>query len=183
MMAPYDPDKHHRRSIRLKGYDYTTQGAYFVTICVYGRACMLGGVVDGDMRLNDWGHVVAESWLWLADQYPYVALDAWVIMPNHLHGIIFIRENDRSPDGGSYTTLKPKSLGRLIGAFKTVSTKRINEIRDNPGAIFWQRNYWEHIIRNETSLNAIRDYIQTNPSRWRDDQLHPQALPNEFNRE
>ena len=171
MMAPYDPDKHHRRSIRLKGYDYTTQGAYFVTICVHRRACLLGEVMDGDLRLNAWGHVVAESWLWLADRYPYVALDSWVIMPNHFHGIIFIRENDRSPEDGSLTALKRKSLGRL------------NEIRDNHGAIFWQRDYWEHIIRNEPRLNAIRHYIQTNPSRWINDQLHPEALPNEFNRE
>jgi REP element-mobilizing transposase RayT len=74
-------------------------------------------------------------------------------------------------------------LGRLIGAFKTVSTKRINEIRQTPGLPFWQRNYWEHIIRNEAALNRIRQYIQTNPARWLADQLHPNAPPNKFNQQ
>src|SRR6185295_7607357 len=87
----YDPDKHHRRSIRLHGYDYASQGAYFVTICVHGRACVLGEVIDGAMRINDWGQVAVDSWLWLGQQYPYVALDVWVIMPNHMHGIIVVK--------------------------------------------------------------------------------------------
>jgi len=191
----YDPAKHHRRSIRLKGYDYTQAGAYFVTLCVQGRECVLGEVVDGQMQLNDWGCVADECWMWLADQYPYVVLDALVIMPNHLHGIIVIDDGGGgSRRGGSRsalmgdsriaptdapTTCKP--LGRLVGAFKTVSTKRINEMRGTPGAVFWQRNYWEHVIRNDADLARIREYIQNNPARWMDDQLHPDAPPNPFN--
>ncbi len=220
----YDPAKHHRRSIRLKGYDYTQAGAYFVTLCVQGRACVLGEVADGQMQLNDWGRMAEECWTWLADQYPYVALDATVIMPNHLHGIIVMddgggesrRGGSRSalmggsrttPTGGSQTAPtddartgdsriaptriapttaptmdKRKSLGRLVGAFKTVSTKRINEMRSTPGAMFWQRNYWEHIVRNDADLDRIREYIQNNPARWSEDQLHPDAPPNSFNR-
>jgi len=175
----YDPSKHHRRSIRLKGYEYTQAGAYFVTICVQGRECVLGEVVGGQMQLNDWGCVAEECWMWLADQYPYVTLDASVIMPNHLHGIIVV-DDGRGGSRTAPTTRKP--LGRLVGAFKTVSTKRINEMRGTPGAVFWQRNYWEHIIRNDADLARIREYIQNNPARWMEDQLHPDAPPNKFNR-
>jgi REP element-mobilizing transposase RayT len=190
----YDPNKHRRRSIRLKGYDYTSAGAYFVTICVDRGECLLGEIVDGEMELDAWGQIAAELWLWLEDRYPYVTLDAWVIMPNHMHGIIIITD-DPPGRGGSRTaptptaptptaptpSVKRKPLGRLVGAFKTVSTKNINELRFTPGARFWQRNYWEHIIRNENSLNCIRQYIETNPVRWAEDQLHPDAPPNPFN--
>jgi len=155
---------------------------------VQDRECVLGNVVGSQMQLNDWGRVADECWMWLADQYPYVTLDASVIMPNHLHGIIVIDDGgDDARTGDSRiaptdapTTRKP--LGRLVGAFKTVSTKRINEMRGTPGAVFWQRNYWEHVICNEADLNRIRAYIQNNPARWADDQLHPDAPPNPFNR-
>jgi putative transposase len=178
----YNPDKHHRRSIRLKGYDYTQPGVYFTTICVRDRECVLGDVVDGEMVLSDWGQVVAESWQWLAEQYPYVALDACVVMPNHLHGIvIFNDDSDRGDScgrGGSRTAptrtaSRRKPLGHLVGAFKTVSTKRINQMRDTPGQPFWQRNYYEHIVRNERELNAIRWYIRDNPARWLEDIENP----------
>ncbi len=166
----YDPEKHHRRSIRLKGYDYSQAGAYFITIVTQGRVCMFGDVVDGAMCLNDTGRIVAEVWQWLATQYDYVMLDAWVVMPNHLHGIMVITDPDGDADqgrGGSRTApTRRKSVGRLVGAFKTVSTKRINERHGTPGAVVWQRNYYEHIIRGAASLARIRRYIATNPSRW-----------------
>ena len=194
----YDRNKQHRRSIRLPGYDYRSAGAYFVTICVQGGECLLGEAVDGEMRLSEWGQSAAESWTWLGAQYSYVSLDAWVIMPNHLHGIIVVQDDDapgvgegRGGGGGGRarppppptdaTPAKRKPLGRLVGAFKTVSTKRINQLRDMPGTQVWQRNYWEHVIRDEESLNRIREYIQNNPARWSEDQLHPDALPNPFN--
>ena len=179
----YDPNKHHRRSIRLKGYDYTRAGVYFVTIVTQNRACLFGHIVAGEVRLNAFGQVVAETWQWLATQYDYVELDEWVVMPNHLHGIIIITETGDG-GGGSRTaptvigttvptvvapdapTVKRKPLGRLIGAFKTVSTKRINEYRGTPGVVVWQRNYYEHIIRDERSLNRVREYIAANPLRW-----------------
>jgi len=199
----YDPNKHHRRSIRLKGYDYTQAGVYFVTIVTQNRACLFGDIVAGEVRLNAFGQAVAETWLWLATQYGYVELDEWVVMPNHLHGIVVITDTDNGcptdgggvgggsrtaptvigatgggdgVGGGSRTAptviastapmVKRKPLGRLIGAFKTVSTKRINEYRGTPGVVVWQRNYYEHIIRDERSLNRIREYIAANPLRW-----------------
>ena len=140
------------------------------------------------MRLNQYGEIVAESYQWLAQRYPYLALDEWIIMPNHFHGIMVI-----SGRGGSRTTppltrhdlvltdknlpinpeLKQKPLGRLIGAFKTVSTKQINILWCTPGLKVWQRNYYEHIIRNEKALTNIRQYIVNNPLSWQKDQLHP----------
>jgi putative transposase len=170
----YDPAKHHRRSIRLKGYDYAQPGAYFVTICVRERECALGDVVDGGMVLNDLGEIVCESWSWLAEQYPYVTLDEWVVMPNHLHGIIIIDDDD-GRGASRRTPTKRKPLGQLVGAFKTVSTKRINQIHDNAGTLFWQRGFYEHIVRNERELDAIRQYITDNPLKWELDRDNPDA--------
>jgi REP element-mobilizing transposase RayT len=167
----YDPAIHHRRSIRLKGYDYSQAGAYFVTICAQNRECLFGEIVDGKMQWNEAGYIAAQSWQWLAEQYRQVTLDEWVVMPNHLHGILIIADDSR---GGSRTapTEHRKSLGRLIGAFKTVSTKRINGLHNTTGSTIWQRNYWEHVIRDEAELNSIREYIQNNPAQWQFDQLH-----------
>jgi len=129
------------------------------------------------MRLNDFGIIIANSCQWLEKQYVYVEFDEWVIMPNHIHGIIGIVDSCR---GGSRTaptdfalTGKRKPIGRLIGAFKTVSTKRINKFRRTPEAKLWQRNYYEHIIRNGDELNRIREYIVNNPMKWQFDQENP----------
>jgi REP element-mobilizing transposase RayT len=340
----YDPSRHHRRSIRLKGYDYSRPGAYFITIVAQDRACLFGKVVDGVMHLSEVGQIVAESWQWLAAQYDYVTLDAWVVMPNHIHGIIVItdqggddtvggddggrggddgggggddggrggddggrggndvggggndggrggddggrggddggrggddggrggddggrggddggrggdngggggndggrggddvggggddggrggddvggggndggRGGDDGGRGGSRTAptanapttsnaptapdaptvnaptanapttsnaptapdaptvnapttpAKRKTVGRLVGAFKTVSTKRINDQRGTPGAQVWQRDFYEHIIRDAAALARIRRYIVENPARWASD--------------
>jgi len=169
----YNPIKHHRRSIRLRDYDYSSAGAYFVTICAYKKECVFGDIIDGQMMLNSAGKSVYNSWQWLEEQYDHVELDQFIVMPNHLHGIICI--NDVCGRGGSRTapTMKQKPLGRLIGAFKTVSTKQTNIICHASGNQLWQRNYYENIIRNEESLNRIRDYIQNNPIKWELDEYNP----------
>ncbi|NJN56725.1 MAG: transposase [Leptolyngbyaceae cyanobacterium SL_5_9] len=171
----YNLDKHHRRSIRLQGYDYSSPGAYFITVCTHQRECLFGEITDGEMRLNELGQIAANVYLWLAMQYSYVHLDAWVVMPNHLHGILVLTDPCRGVSRNAPTedATTRKSLGRLIGAFKTVSTKRINLMRDTSGSVVWQRNYYEHIIRNEKSLHYIRQYIHHNPVSWQQDQLHP----------
>lgn len=173
----YNPEKHHRRSIRLKGYDYSQVGAYFVTICAQNRVCLFGDIVDGEMHLNYIGNIVADSWQWLALQYDYVELDEWMIMPNHIHGIIVV--NDCRGDSRIAPTGKRKPIGRLIGAFKTVSTKHINIIRGTPGIPVWQRNYYEHIVRNDESLNRIREYIKNNPLQWKLDRENPNVAKND----
>ncbi|MAT98216.1 MAG: transposase [Anaerolineaceae bacterium] len=191
---PYDPHKHHRRSIRLKGYDYTTSGIYFVTICVQNRHCVLGEVINGEMVLSPIGQIVADAWCWLAEQYDYVMLGAWTVMPNHLHGLLMLVDLP-ALDSGTGTSrrgasrrapttdvsVKVKSLGQLVGAFKTVSTKAINKLQETPGTRFWQRNYYERIVRNEREQRAIEQYIYNNPATWPEDKLHPDAPPNRFN--
>jgi REP element-mobilizing transposase RayT len=160
---PYDPEIHHRHSIRLRGYDYSQSGQYYVTICTHKNERLFGEIIRGEMRRNEFGDSVASCWEWLARQCSYIALDDWVVMPNHLHGIVAITDCR----GGSRTApTKRKTLGRLIGAFKTVSTDQLNEIRGNPGAQLWQRDFYDHIIRNEDELIKIREYIRTNPLRW-----------------
>lgn len=165
-----------RKTLRLEDFDYSEPGAYFVTICVNHRKCLLGSISDGEMKLSEYGLIVSESWQWLADTFPYILLDEWSIMPNHFHGIIFINQHD---GGGSRTApTNPSrilSLSRLVGAFKTVSSKRINIYRKRPGVPFWQRGFYEHVIRDEEALNRIRDYIATNPLRWELDRENPQA--------
>ena len=132
------------------------------------------------MLLNAQGESVAEAWAWLSQRYPYVELDAWVVMPNHLHGILIITNTGAANGRGDSriaptpnARLRRKSLGRLIGAFKTVSTKRINQIGDTAGNRVWQRDYYEHIIRNQRELDALREYIRANPARWADDSDNP----------
>jgi len=168
--------RHHRRSIRLKGYDYAQAGAYFITICTQGRACLFGDVVDGQILLNACGQVVVDSWLWLSDRYPFVDLDEWVVMPNHLHGIMILTGLDGRGGSRITPTKNRKPIGRLIGAFKTVSTKRLNTMRNTPGVSVWQRNYYEHIVRDEESLIRIRRYILGNPACWEEDPENPQAV-------
>ncbi len=172
------------RSIRLQGYDYSQNGAYFVTICTQNRECLFGDVQDNSLCLNQIGERTAESWGWLEKNYNHVRLDEWVLMPNHLHGILLLvgsangvaldhvapsRNGSRLASTTETTTRK--TLGRLVGAFKTVSTKRINQFRQTLGVQVWQRNYWERIIRDDGELNNIRQYIQTNPTRWKEDAL------------
>jgi putative transposase len=268
----YDPEKHHRRSIRLKGYDYTQPGAYFITICTQGRECLFGEIIDGEMHLNEAGQIVVQTWQDLPNHISNVQLDAFVVMPNHVHGIIIITDraggigagfkparttmgpgsaggagstagpgsagagsvgagsvgsgsvgsgsvgagSEPAPTtigpgptagpgsvAGSGPTTGPGSVAVVVGSgsvgsgsvgagsepaptrsshglpeivrqFKTFSARRINELRGTPGTPVWQRNYYEHIIRDEFSLSRIRQYIAENPARWDADQENPQ---------
>jgi len=186
------PPLHRRRSIRLKGYDYTRAGAYFVTICTKDRACLFGDVAAGVMRLNQMGHIVRQCWLAIPDHVPHVLLDEFVVMPNHVHGIIVIVSTDTvgathasppqhaSPLQNHDTPTRPRgpqrqSVGSIVGSFKSAATKRINEQRGTPGAPVWQRDYFEHIIRNDESLNRIREYILNNTLQWALDRENPLA--------
>ena len=165
---------HHRRSIRLKEYDYAQVGAYFVTICARDRECLLGDVIDGEMRLNEYGQIVMECWDEIPRHFPNVELDEFVVMPNHVHGILVITvgarhasplQLSRGPQRGS--------LGAVVGSFKSAATKRVNERRDTPGLTIWQRNYYEHVIRNEDEMNRIREYVAQNPAQWAKDENNP----------
>jgi REP element-mobilizing transposase RayT len=189
----YDPERHNRRSIRLKNYDYTSAGAYFVTICVKNRECLFGNITDGTVQLNSYGEIVNTVWHGLPDHYPHVELDAWVVMPNHVHGIILLTNrsavttvgagfkpdptgviaDDQHPANGdnnhAKSNQKRHGLPEIVRAFKTFSSRRINEMRKSPGTPVWQRNYYENIVRDELSLNRIRQYIAQNPVSWSKD--------------
>lgn len=166
-----------RKSIRLRGYDYSQAGAYFITVCTKDRKELLGTIRDGRMRASPIGRVVRECWATLPMHYPNVQLDAFVVMPNHVHGIIVILDDKphrvRVGEGlRPSPTRKNRNrppLSEIVRAFKSFSARRINEETGRGGGSFWQRGYYDHIIRNERSLERIRDYISTNPSRWQYD--------------
>ncbi len=169
---------HQRRSIRLEGYNYAQEGAYFVTICTQNRADVLGRIVDGAVQLNDSGDVVNKYWLEISDHFPNAEADGFVIMPNHFHGILIIQDrrgeaHDPAQKGAVTAPLRQCTLGQIIAYFKYQTTKAINQIHNATGVPFWQRNYYEHVIRNETDLNEIRQYILDNPVKWDLDEENP----------
>ncbi len=181
-IMPYDPSKHHRRSIRLKGFDYASNASYFVTICTQNRSCLFGEISAGVMEINIVGQMITDEWLALPSRFSAVKLDLFVIMPNHFHGILSI-DSSLEMRGVSMmptpTSSTPK-LGDVIRSFKSITTNRYTiGVRDLNWAPFdrriWQRNYYEHIIRNDRSLEAIQNYINNNPSNWDRDELHPDA--------
>ncbi len=173
-----------RRSIRLKHYDYSQAGGYFVTVCTRNRECLFGEVADGTMRLNDCGRVVQHAWDELPARFPSVQTDAFIVMPNHIHGIIVVIVGAQfiAPDqpgvtkpptpgnvGARFIAPAP-ALGKIIRTFKAVTTRRL---RAAGLAMFaWQRNYYEHIVRNEKDLEKIREYVVNNALRWVEDEYY-----------
>jgi putative transposase len=163
-----------RKSIRLKGYDYSTPGYYFVTICTHKRENILGEINNGILSLTALGKLAEYTWYDLPNHNSHIGLDEFVVMPNHIHGIIIINDNMvNSAGAGSEPaptdiTIKNKyhSLPEIIRQFKTFSARRINEKRKVKSRPVWQRNYFEHVIRNNNSLNQIRQYIKNNPLKW-----------------
>ena len=158
---PYDPERHHRRSVRIQGYDYGQPGWYFVTVCTQPREPLFGTLTRGSMRLSPAGEVVLDGWLRIDELHEGVVLDEFTIMPDHLHGIVVLTAE---PGASSVGRAGPRSLGTLIGQYKTFTTKEINRLRGTPGAPLWQRSYYEHVIRDERDLERIRAYIAHN--RW-----------------
>ena len=174
----FDPQKHHRRSIRLKNYDYTQAGAYYITIVTYQRDPLFGRIVNEEMQLSDHGRIADECWRAIPEHFPNRELDAYVIMPNHIHGILVIHgigmATNPSPSAGARHAsplrphgVEPGSVGAIVGSFKSAVTKRIG--REIKSTSIWQRNYYEHVIRDERDLNRIREYIQSNPANWEGD--------------
>ena len=170
----FDPNTHHRRSIRLKEFDYTQPGIYFITICTYQRKSTLGNIIDDQMALSEFGKIIVSEWLFLPVRFPHISLDQWVVMPNHLHGIIQINyvQKNVSPISVDKPGSRPGSINAVIQNFKSITTRKINSLRNQKGNPFWQRNYYEHVVRNEQSLAEIREYVVNNPFRWKIDKLY-----------
>ena len=201
----YDPAQHHRRSIRLQGYKYAQPGAYFVTICTQNNAYLFGDVADGGMVLNAAGQMVQGAWDELPANYPGIETDVFIVMPNHVHGILIIQPPDtgsppppvgatpracppllrppreQPPPAGQPQGVAPTatvmSLPDVVHRYKTLTTKRYTDAvkhggwKPFPGRL-WQRNYWDHIVRNERELHYIRAYIINNPAKWESDRLY-----------
>ena len=165
-----------RKKLRLEGYDYASPGAYFVTLCVQGRLCVLGAVEDGAMQLNPYGEIVHQQWEWLHRQYAYLTLDACAVMPNHFHAVLSVgtgRDLSLGPDRDAYVgdgrdrplqPVKIKPVSELIGAFKTTSSKLIHLAGES--SFQWQRSYYDHIIRTPAARKRISRYIRNNPQQW-----------------
>lgn len=170
----YDPKIHHRQSIRLKGYDYSQNGAYFITLCSHNRKCLFGEIINDVMRLNKFGILVRDEWIQSSQIRAEIIIGEYIIMPNHLHSIVMISSRnklDHSDRSLGYAGPKSQSISSLVAGFKSSATKKINEVRNMPSSPVWQRNYHEHIIRNQESLNQIREYIIHNPQTWKADTL------------
>ena len=216
-----------RQTIRLRGYNYSLPGIYFVTICTHNREHLFGEITDGEMMINQYGQIINDCWFDLPNHYTHIELDCFVIMPNHIHGILIIPTPNiihivgagfkpalnavesalnamesalNVAESAHDVKLKPMRAGlkpiraglkpapttgntinvggtnhalpEIIRALKTFSSRRINKIRKIPGVGVWQRNYYEHIIRNENELNNIRHYIKNNPIKWQDDNYY-----------
>ena len=177
----YSPDIHHRRSIRLKGYDYSQAGLYFITICTQNRLCLFGKIVDDGRGtticvLNEYGGIAQKEWIQTSKMRPNIRLDVFVIMPNHMHGIIEITDGrgtmHRAPTVEQFGKPTSNTIPTIIRGYKSSVTKQINILRNQHSVPVWQRNYYEHIIRNEKSYDQISEYIQTNPLKWQDDKYY-----------
>ena len=217
-MNIYNPQMHNRRSIRFKGYDYTQAGLYFITICCQNRACLFGEIENGKMMLNDAGAIANDCWLNIPNHFPNAILHEYVIMPNHVHGIIeLVGANNHSPETVGANNHSPvsklhspvselhspvsklhspknkknnnsvigdnraknvsplrspsKTVGSVVRGFKIGVTKWMRQNTDT--FYIWQRNYWEHIIRDDKSHENISQYIINNPTKWNNDKLNP----------
>lgn len=170
-----DTDSSGRKRLRLPEYDYSTAGDYFVTICTHEHRLVFGSIQDGIVNLNDAGRIVEKHWNELPHHYASVVLDSFVVMPNHVHGILFLQAPDEIPEdnqprAGHRTA---PTLGDVIRSLKKFSAIEINKGRGTTGQPFWQRSYYEHIIRNEEELRRICQYIQDNPMQWEFDRENP----------
>ena len=205
----YNPDKHHRRSIRLDGYDYSQPCIYFITLCTYNRECLFGEILNGEMRLNEFGKIANQCWLEIPNHFPQTQLDEYIIMPDHIHGIIVLNDfvgvqnvgakivgakivGTKNVGAKNFSPLPmptpeptplpmptreqnitpfrspSKTIGSIIRGFKIGVTKWFRQNTDI--YVVWQRNFYEHIIRNEVELNRIRQYIIDNPKKWKTDE-------------
>lgn len=189
-----DKEVHNRKSVRLKEYDYAQSGLYFVTVCTFNKECLFGKIKNGAMVINNYGEIVRDEWVETKNIRDDIKLHQFVIMPNHIHGIIEITQHTITPQicrgvshtpvmehvpnesNGAHSNTPLRSPSRTVGAIirgvKSAATKRINKIRQTPGAKLWQRNYYDHIIRNEKSYLEISEYIINNPLRWHEDKFY-----------
>ncbi len=191
----YNPNKHHRRSIRIDGFDYSSHGAYFITICSHDRSCVFGEIIHDRVVLNKYGNIVVDEWMKSAQIRDEIQLDEFVVMPNHFHGIVWIVGNEsvgayghtplpyvNTPMSTNVFRFEPvskkfvspsRTVGSMVRGFKAGVTIRVHKEEEALYGPIWQRNYWERFIRDEIELNHIREYVRDNPKKWEADSLFP----------
>ncbi len=162
-----------RRSIRLKGHCYTAPGAYFLTMCTHKREWLFGRVEQGRMKLHGPGRIALQCWYALPEHFPKLQLDEFVVMPNHIHGIVVIRDDPMVAANviRRFGTAVPGSIPTVVRSLKSAITRGVNRTRNTIGAKVWQRGYWEHVVRDEAELRRIQSYIARNPEKWESDRL------------
>lgn len=170
----FDPFIHHRQSLRLKGYDYSQSGAYFVTLCTLDRLCLFGSVVKDTVQLSNAGKMIQKIWEEMPAHYPGVEADRFIAMPNHVHGIIILKDKKSGQARGPTPT---KNLADIIHAYKSYTTAQyrhgvLNEEWEPFKGRLWQRNYYEHVVRSEKELEQTREYILNNPMQWMMDEYY-----------
>lgn len=195
-MKKFNPNIHNRKSIRLEGYDYSSAGAYFITLCCRDRAHLFGEIINGSMELNQLGEIIEEEWIKTIEIRSHISLGEWVVMPNHFHGIIHIEKDleQNSEHIGKFRS-PSQTIGAIIRGFKGATTKRIKELifknpdsperancnspqwdsplsRIDPEKSIWQRDYWDNIIRNQRAYENISNYIRNNPKKWEEDKFN-----------
>jgi len=162
-----------RRLTRLPSYDYTQEGAYFITVCTFDRMCLFGEVVDDIVHPNQFGQAVLDTWSQLPNHYVHVQTCAFVLMPNHVHGVLVIQPTEgQSPDQNLRHNCR-HGLLEVVRAFKTFSARGINGVRGTRGQPVWQRGYYEHVVRSEKSLERVCEYVANNPLQWTLDRDNP----------
>ncbi len=195
-MRKFNPNIHNRKSIRLEGYDYSSAGAYFITLCCRERAHLFGEIIYGSMELNQLGEIIEEEWIRTIEIRSHISLGEWVVMPNHFHGIIHIEKDlEQNPEHIGKFRSPSQTIGAIIRGFKGATTKRIKELifnrpdlperancdspqRDSPLSgidpekSIWQRDYWDNIIRNQRAYDNIINYIRNNPKKWEEDKFN-----------
>ncbi len=179
-------DKCNRQSIRLREYDYGSDGTYYITLCTKNKEYLFGTVVNNKMQLNEYGKIVEDEWMKTAKIRHNVYLDKHIVMPNHIHGVIII---DNGREGRGVLQYAPtnslhspsETIGSIIRGFKSAVTKQINILRETPQTPVWQRNYYEHVIRDDNDLNTTRQYIHNNPLNWDDDENNPMNIDKHLN--
>jgi putative transposase len=179
--APWPPGR--PKFPRMPCYDYSRPGGYFVTLCVRDHLCLFGQIAEEQMTLNSFGRIIESEWLRSAEIRKELRLDSFIVMPNHIHGIVWLDPPDISVEIRTHCRARlpeeqiphraPRSLASFIAQFKAYSTKRINELRHTPKQRIWQPDYFEHVIRNIGSLEKIRLYIRNNPLKWDRDKENP----------
>jgi putative transposase len=164
-----------RKNLRLRHYDYRNPGNYFITVCTHERRPILASIENNILQLTSYGEIAKKFWLSIPEHFPKVKLDSYIVMPNHFHGILYLESDSNMINARKEEKengILKGSIGSIIGSWKSISTKNVNQLRNTLGAQLWQRNYYERIIRDEKELQMIRTYIENNPYSWEKDSLY-----------